>query len=130
VPRYVESEPEKCENAPISAVRVDLASEDTGMESGDDTMPWRAQEPRQELIVCNAVSGLEMVRRSDENQVQLVDNPEYDEVSPLLCVPLATIDPLRSGDGGSRYYSYEGECSLQTGKPSVSGNVQVSGFPN
>ena len=89
-----ESEPENCDNALNSTVRVDLASEDTGMESRDDTMSWWAQEPRQEVVVCNTVSGLEMVLRPDDNQIQAVDSPEYEEASSLICAPLAIIDPL------------------------------------
>ena len=35
-----------------------------------------------------------MVLRPDDNQIQAVDSPEYEEASPLLCAPLAIIDPL------------------------------------
>ncbi len=83
--------PEKCETSLISTVRVDLALEDTDMEFRDDMLPC------QELIASNVVSGLELVLRSNDNQIQLLDSPECAGVSPLLCVPLAIIDPLDQG---------------------------------
>jgi hypothetical protein len=90
----VESEPDKCKTSLISTVSVDLALEDTNMESRDDTMSLTVLESRQELIASTIASGLELVLRSDDNQFQLLDSPECAEVPPLLCVPLAIIEPL------------------------------------
>ena len=89
--------PEKCKTFLISTVRVDLASEDTDMEFRDDMLPLMVQEPCQEQITSNVVSGLELMLRSNDNQIQLLDSPECTGVSPLFCVPLAIIDPLDQG---------------------------------
>ncbi len=55
------SEPDKCRTSLLSTVRVDLASEDSGMESCVDTVTVTVHESTQELIESSVVSGLELV---------------------------------------------------------------------
>jgi hypothetical protein len=84
---------EKYDTSLISMVGVDLASVDTNMENLDEPARLTLQE---ELVAFPGISGREMVLRSNATQLQVQDTPECGELpqSPLLCVPLAIMEPL------------------------------------
>ncbi len=58
-----------------------------------------------------------------------MDNPEYDEVSPLLCVPLATIDPLDQEMGAPDITPMKGNAHSKRVNRHYQGMCKLVGFP-